>query len=434
MSAEIERPTQHRRLVTTSCALTCDFKPKSGARQATPSHRMDFTMPQRMETDLIGRTDADRLVHQLDEVFRLYLEGTAGGRKFAFRRSFDARETSNFSGRLRAVEVWKTPELSHRNLLLLFRATTTILPRRLSRRGSNKPWRIVRSPLGRSAKESGRMERERGADAPIEQSTAGGFGSVATSVAKKPILQPADSDDEYPHSMPVDGSVPSSAKESGRMERERGADAPIEQSTAGGSGLAATSVAKQPILQPADSDDEYPHSMPGDGSVPSDLDPEEVTRYVLEELLPMGTPHEYQVEAISSIVFDRQNLVLIRRTGEGKSVVPLAVTAMRRKVTIVLVSLIGLGSDQATKNFLEGERVEAIHLDENKSQLDFDRVNKRIDKMIQDKNNGIMKEGIIMYVSPMKLESNAQWQQMFVKLAQNDLIIFVLHRRGTMPL
>ena len=32
------------------------------------------------------------------------------------------------------------------------------------------------------------MERERGADAPIEQSTAGGFGSAATSVAEQPIL------------------------------------------------------------------------------------------------------------------------------------------------------------------------------------------------------------------------------------------------------
>lgn len=79
------------------------------------------------------------------------------------------RETSKFGGRLRAC---KTPELSLRNLLLLFWATTTISPRRLSRRGSNKPWRIVRSPLGRSAKDSGRMERECGADVLIKQITA----------------------------------------------------------------------------------------------------------------------------------------------------------------------------------------------------------------------------------------------------------------------
>ena len=51
------------------------------------------------------------------------------------------------------------------------------------------------------------MEPDGGANAPIEQTNAGGFGSAATSAAKQPILQPADSDDEYPRSLPDDVSV-----------------------------------------------------------------------------------------------------------------------------------------------------------------------------------------------------------------------------------
>ena len=124
----------------------------------------------------------DSLDRQTDHV-----PGRLGAhRDITLETSFCARETSDDSGRLRAVELCKTPELSLRNLLLLFWATTTISPRRLSRRGSNKPWRIVRSPLWGSAKDSGRMERECGADAPIEQITAGGFGSATTSAAHQP--------------------------------------------------------------------------------------------------------------------------------------------------------------------------------------------------------------------------------------------------------
>ena len=56
---------------------------------------------------------------------------------------------------------------------------------------------------------------------------------------------------------------------------------------------------------------------------------------------------------------------LILKMGEGKSLVIITTSALLRGVTVVMVPLIGMGSDQVNKAVNLGQRIEAYHVDEN---------------------------------------------------------------------
>ena len=73
------------------------------------------------------------------------------------------------------------------------------------------------------------------------------------------------------------------------------------------------------------------------------------------------------LEAVCHSAFgDGSYLHIIRRTADGKSMVPLTVGALRRRVIIVLVPLIGLGSDQVSKAISIKHNTEAYHINEHK--------------------------------------------------------------------
>lgn len=59
-------------------------------------------------------------------------------------------------------------------------------------------------------------------------------------------------------------------------------------------------------------------------------------------------------------------LILIRRTADGKSLVPPTVATICHGVAIILVPLIGLGSNQVEKTIVVDHNVEAYHADEHK--------------------------------------------------------------------
>ena len=59
---------------------------------------------------------------------------------------------------------------------------------------------------------------------------------------------------------------------------------------------------------------------------------------------------------------------LIYKTGEGKPPAIIMTAALLRGVTIVMVPIIGLGSDQVNKDVNLGQRIEAYHLYENVGQ------------------------------------------------------------------
>jgi hypothetical protein len=61
-------------------------------------------------------------------------------------------------------------------------------------------------------------------------------------------------------------------------------------------------------------------------------------------------PHEWQIRAISDIVFSCDTTTfLIAKTGSGKSAIPLTVGSLLTGVTLTMVPLVGLGSNQVKK-------------------------------------------------------------------------------------
>ncbi len=76
-------------------------------------------------------------------------------------------------------------------------------------------------------------------------------------------------------------------------------------------------------------------------------------------------PHEFHVRAIHDIVFVNNKIFyIIAKTGSGKSAIPLTVGCMLSGVTLSMVPLVGLGSDQVSKSLNEDHFVESYHLDE----------------------------------------------------------------------
>ena len=57
-------------------------------------------------------------------------------------------------------------------------------------------------------------------------------------------------------------------------------------------------------------------------------------------------------------------MYIIPKTGSGKSAIPLTIATLCRGVSIILVPLLGLGSDQVTKAILADKNIHAFHVDE----------------------------------------------------------------------
>jgi replicative superfamily II helicase len=57
-----------------------------------------------------------------------------------------------------------------------------------------------------------------------------------------------------------------------------------------------------------------------------------------------------QVKAIRALIYDREDLILIAKTSFGKSMIPEAVSALRRNtITITIIPLTALGEEQYHK-------------------------------------------------------------------------------------
>ena len=77
------------------------------------------------------------------------------------------------------------------------------------------------------------------------------------------------------------------------------------------------------------------------------------------------SPSPFQIDAIFQLCIRRVSMLyLIRKTGEGKSLVLKGMATIKRGITLCLVPLVGLGSDQAIKTTCMTCGVEAYHVDE----------------------------------------------------------------------
>ncbi|KAL7472437.1 hypothetical protein ACHAXS_012774 [Conticribra weissflogii] len=148
--------------------------------------------------------------------------------------------------------------------------------------------------------------------------------------------------------------------------------------------------------------------------MPNLPDEQSIIRRAIERCWGIGTPYDYQIETICEIAIRKKNIFLIRKTGEGKSIVPWTVAALRKCITIILVPLIGLGSDQVSKASRLELGIEAYHLDKI-----------GMETLINCTNNcdhSEIHETVILFASPNCLQTESRWRPLFFQMAKHGLI------------
>jgi superfamily II DNA helicase RecQ len=85
------------------------------------------------------------------------------------------------------------------------------------------------------------------------------------------------------------------------------------------------------------------------------------------DVLSIDQTREFQVIACHYLSsHNHAYLSMIRSTAYGKSLVPLCAAVLRRKLTLLMVPLHGLGSDQVDKLTLRDKGVNAYYIDQHK--------------------------------------------------------------------
>ena len=125
------------------------------------------------------------------------------------------------------------------------------------------------------------------------------------------------------------------------------------------------------------------------------------------------------MEAIRYSAFnDNSLLFLIFKTGSGKSVVPLTVASLCQGVAIILVSLVGLGSDQVNKALRPDHNIEAYDVDEFK-RADGTKLRSRMKNVSDDE---ILVSTQILYMSRHALSKDSPWWPTLCDLEKRNLI------------
>jgi superfamily II DNA helicase RecQ len=134
------------------------------------------------------------------------------------------------------------------------------------------------------------------------------------------------------------------------------------------------------------------------------------------EIWHIPSPKPFQVEAITCLCFStKRRLYLVQKTGDGKSAVILASVTILRGITLVLISLLGLGCDQVANAFRLEQRVEAYHLDEHQGP---DYITLR-DRSLKIKKKRF--QSIILFTSPQALKKQSLWHPVFKALFSRQL-------------
>jgi superfamily II DNA helicase RecQ len=110
-------------------------------------------------------------------------------------------------------------------------------------------------------------------------------------------------------------------------------------------------------------------------------------------------------------------MYLIRKTGEGKSLVLQGMASMLKGVTVVMVPLLGLGADQEEKcNGANASSVESYHLDEYR-QSNASELRGHLDDYSREE-----KTAIILFVGPQQLSQHSFWCPVLMSLALRGCI------------
>ena len=146
---------------------------------------------------------------------------------------------------------------------------------------------------------------------------------------------------------------------------------------------------------------------------------EQWIRLALWDDWEIRSPHEWQIRAIHDICTSTDSSTyLIAKTGSGKSAVPLAVGSLFTGVTLTMVPLVGLGSDQVNKCCNDDNFIEGYHLDEHRGR-DAQLLKKRLLSLNEEEANYV---SVFLYVSPQSLQVGSPWYRTLATLASNNMI------------
>ena len=133
-------------------------------------------------------------------------------------------------------------------------------------------------------------------------------------------------------------------------------------------------------------------------------------------------PREFQVQAIYRGVYYNDSFSLIAtKTGYGKSLVAMVIATLRQRVTIIEVSLIGLGADQVAKAIHVDVNIEAWHVDEFCGKKGFE-LKQRLDKMTEEERQKLT---MILFMLPRTLKPDSEWMPVLERFARKGSISFM---------
>lgn len=133
------------------------------------------------------------------------------------------------------------------------------------------------------------------------------------------------------------------------------------------------------------------------------------------------TPRSYQTRAIYAIAFQKRDVVVLRKTGEGKTLISLAVSLLRRGVSVFMVPLVALGVDQASKSVYTSGRIESYFLDENKGSCFFD-LRRRLHLLLESTASGRCHKSVLLFATAHSLLPDSNWAPLLKELATAGLI------------
>ena len=152
--------------------------------------------------------------------------------------------------------------------------------------------------------------------------------------------------------------------------------------------------------------------------------PHQRRRLICESILQtfnISTPRPFQLEAIHHCTFNDDTCISIcRGTADGKSLVPKTLTILRRGIALIMVPLVGLGTDQVEKAYLEEHGIESYHVDELKHH-DGVMLNRRLKSATMDE---LKYRRIMAFVGPGTFIDPA-WVRCWEGLARKGLISYL---------
>lgn len=140
-------------------------------------------------------------------------------------------------------------------------------------------------------------------------------------------------------------------------------------------------------------------------------------RGTLEKAWGNTTPRQFQIEAVFDLAYRKVPMMyLIRKTGDGKSDVFKCLASMLKGITVCMVPLIGLGSDQTFKSHNKYDGFEAYHVDEFREG----NAKKLCERLVAYTRKEL--SSIVLFMSPLALQSDTIWFKTLSTLAKRSSI------------